>query len=61
MRLVIASTFLVLLLGASSCTRTTQESQFAVTTTVSSGPSRSLGAAQLLETLQLPQGFKALS
>jgi hypothetical protein len=61
MRLVIASTFLVLLLGASSCTRTTQDSQFGAATTISPGPSRSVGAAQLLETLQLPQGFRALS
>ena len=61
MRLVIASTFLVLLLGASSCTRATQDSQFGASSTVSSAPGRSLGAAQLLETLQWPQGFKALS
>jgi len=61
MRLVIASTFLVLILGASSCTRTTQDSQFGATTTVSAGADRSVGAAQLLETLQLPHGFNALS
>ena len=60
MRLVIASTFLVLF-GASSCTRATQDSQFGASSTVSSAPGRSLGAAQLLETLQWPQGFKALS
>ena len=51
MRLVIASTFLVLLLGASSCTRATQDSQFGASSKVSSAPGRSLGAAQRLETL----------
>ena len=61
MRLVAASTLLVLLLGASSCTRATQDSQFGASNTVSPAPGRSLGAAQLLETLQWPQGFKALS
>ena len=61
MRLVITSTLLVLLLGASSCTRATQDFQFGASNTVSPAPGRSLGAAQLLETLQWPQGFKALS
>ena len=51
----------MLILGASSCTRTTQDSQFGATTTVSAGADRSVGAAQLLETLQLPHGFNALS
>lgn len=51
----------MLILGASSCTRTTQDSQFGAATTVSAGADRSVGAAQLLETLQLPHGFNALS
>ena len=61
MRLVVAGTFLVLLLGALSCATATQDSQFGGSNNSSSGVGRSLGATQLLETLQWPRGFKALS
>ena len=60
MRLAVTSTCLVLLLGASSCTRTTQDSEVSNPTINSSGTSRYLGAAEVLETLQWPSGLKAL-
>ena len=61
MRHVMASTCLVLALGASSCAKTTTDPQLHVSTTPSVNPSHSMGAVELLETMYWPDGVTPIN
>jgi len=61
MRHVMASTCLVLALGASSCAKTTTDPQLRVSTTPSVNTSHSMGAVELLETMYWPDGVTPIN
>ena len=61
MRHVMASTCLVLVLGASSCAKTTTDPQLGVSTTPSVNASHSMGAVELLETMYWPEGVTPIN
>ena len=61
MRLVVASTFLVLAIGGSSCAKTTVDSQLHHSTSTSVDTNLSIGAVELLETMNWPSGVAPIN